>query len=239
MKCILGDWIILLRLLASRPTHVRELIQQKIASYKGWVDASYWGVAGVWFPANKDLEPFVWFVQWPEEIQNRLISDDNPNRSISISNLELAGILLEFLVLEDTLLIGSLKHRSINIWCDNITAVAWTPKLRTSTSPIVAQLLWALAIGLHKTESSLIGVNYISGIFNVMADVASCQHATNHLTFLRDFTSTFPPPQGYCWHNLQLHKMHTWKVFLLLLEKPLTMELWRQLSRKEGRTGSI
>ena len=141
LKCILGNCIILLRLLASRPTHVKELIQQKMASYEGWVDASYWGVGGVWFPADKDLEPFVWFVQWPKEIQQRLISKDNPNGSCSISDLELAGILLEFLVLEDTLLIGSLRHKSINIWCDNIPAVAWTRKLRTSTSPIAARLL--------------------------------------------------------------------------------------------------
>ena len=72
-----------------------------------------------------------------------------------------------------------------------------------------------------------------------MADVASRQHATNHLTFLCNFTSTFPPPQGYCWHKLQLHKRRTWKVFSLLLKKLSTMELWRQLSRKGGRTGSI
>jgi len=115
LKYVLGDWIILLCLLASRPTHVKELIQQKKASYEGWVDASYWGVGGVWFPAEEELEPFVWFVQWPDEIQQRLISDDNPNGSISISDLELAGILLEFLVLKDALPIGLLKHKSINI----------------------------------------------------------------------------------------------------------------------------
>ena len=52
LKCILGDWIILLCPLASRATHVKELMQQKNVSYKGWVDASYWGVGCVWFPAD-------------------------------------------------------------------------------------------------------------------------------------------------------------------------------------------
>ena len=72
-----------------------------------------------------------------------------------------------------------------------------------------------------------------------MADVASRQHATNHKSFLVDFTSTFPPPQGNFWQGLQLHERRIWKIFSILLERPSTMASWRQLSRKGKHTGTI
>jgi hypothetical protein len=62
------NWRALLYLMRSRPSHVKELIMHKTATYQGLVDAAKFGVGGVWFSGTKNLAPFVWFYEWPEEI---------------------------------------------------------------------------------------------------------------------------------------------------------------------------
>ena len=55
------NWKALIHLMRTRPSHVRELTMNKEAAYRGLVDASKWGVRGVWFSGTKKLRPFVWF----------------------------------------------------------------------------------------------------------------------------------------------------------------------------------
>jgi hypothetical protein len=43
--------------------------------------------------------PLLWRFKWPKEIADQLITEDNPQGSISISDLELAGGLLHLDVL--------------------------------------------------------------------------------------------------------------------------------------------
>ena len=49
----------------SRLSHVNEQTCMNKAVYQGLMDASKWGVVGVWFKGTKDIEPFVWFYKWP------------------------------------------------------------------------------------------------------------------------------------------------------------------------------
>lgn len=234
---ILRDWAALIRLLREQPTNVKELIQQP-ASYKGFVEASKWGVGGVWFGENELLEPLVWFLEWPKEIRANLCTPSNPQGSITILDLELAGILLEFIVLKETLPEGGLQHKSVNILCDNLPAFAGTHKLQTSTLEAAAKLLKALAIRLHATRLSLLNIEHIPGILNMMVDVASRKHSTNVQTFLSEFTAIFAPPQGSSWQILQITNKRKWKVFSVLLQRPSTMESWKQLSKREPVIGS-
>ena len=194
---VLRHWAALIRLMKSRPSHVSELIQQPTASFQGFVDASKFGVGGVWFSGSDQLLPIVWFIEWPESIRALIITDDNPNGTLTIADLELAGIVLHFLALEQTVI--NLQHKSVAIWCDNLPAVAWCYRARTSTSTIAAHLLMIFAFRLHHTKSSMPTVDHISGVFNILADAASCTHPTNPSEFLSWFTSLFPPPQDCCW----------------------------------------
>ena len=57
------NWRALLHLMRSRPSHVKELIRNKEPTYQGFVDASKWGVGGVWFGGTQKLEPVVWYFQ--------------------------------------------------------------------------------------------------------------------------------------------------------------------------------
>ena len=64
------NWAALLALMESRPSHVKELTRRNKAAYQGFVDASNWGVGGVWFKGTKSIAPFVWFYKWPQSIRD-------------------------------------------------------------------------------------------------------------------------------------------------------------------------
>ena len=42
----------------------------------------------------------MWRVEWPDNIKAVLVTRENPNVSLLVSNLEMTGLLLHYLVLE-------------------------------------------------------------------------------------------------------------------------------------------
>jgi hypothetical protein len=63
------DIVAVIRNLASRPTHVSELVQGNLA-HIGYCDASAFGAGGVWFGGNDKMDPIVWRVEWPHNINH-------------------------------------------------------------------------------------------------------------------------------------------------------------------------
>ena len=120
---ILRDWSALLRMVGRRPTNVKELVEHP-PTYQGFVDASKWGVGGVWFGGKTNMIPITWFFEWPQEIRDQFCSSSNKTGSLTISDLELTGILLHWMVLEHSVDPTTLNHNSVAIWCDNQPAVA-------------------------------------------------------------------------------------------------------------------
>ena len=240
VRDLLTDWTALIHQAGSRPTHVKELVEHD-PSYRGFVDASKWGVGGVWFGGTQNVEPFVWFLPWPPDIRNNFCSSQNPDGAITISDLELAGIFIHFLALEAQVQHygRTLHHQSVAIWCDNLPAVSWTYKFRTSTSLIAARILRAFAMRLHVTQSALINIQHISGVYNTMADYASREHTTNSHSFLTAFTHRFPPPQAGYWTLYQFATTTTYKVFSELRQTPSQMASWRRLKERAGVFGKL
>eukprot|EP00804_Cyclotella_cryptica_P027344 CCRYP_016217-RA/>CCRYP_016217-RA protein AED:0.34 eAED:0.34 QI:0/-1/0/1/-1/1/1/0/129 len=86
--------------IASRPTRIAELVPLDPAA-EGHHDASGSGVGGIWFPSATlvsrsgyhSLKPLLWRHQWPDYIK-QLVTEVNPNGTITNSDLELAGGLL-------------------------------------------------------------------------------------------------------------------------------------------------
>jgi hypothetical protein len=241
LQSIFRDWSALIRLVGRRPTHVTELIEHP-PSYQGFVDASKWGVGGVWFSGTQLVVPIVWFYEWPQEIRAQFCSASNKTGSLTISDLELTGILLHWLVLEHVVNPITLRDSSVSIWCDNLPAVAWMYKFRTSTSLVAARVLRALAVRLHTNRAALLSVEHISGVYNKMADVASRKHSIDNTVFLTEFSALFPPPQGESWTMFLPSNKITSKVSSELLEKQSTLESWRRLPTKGyvfGKLGHI
>ena len=86
------------------------------------MDVSLGGAGGVWYPEKSVLAPVVWCIEWPEEMNIRFVTFENPEGDISVSDLELAAVLLGCMVLEDLV---DTKWKHIGILCDNTPAVAW------------------------------------------------------------------------------------------------------------------
>ena len=83
------------------------------------------------------MAPIIWRVPWPNNIRQPIVSFNNPSGSLSNSDLEMAGMLLLYLVLEH---VTTLRHIHVAAWCDNTPMVAWMNKLSASHSPIAGRL---------------------------------------------------------------------------------------------------
>lgn len=93
------DWTHLLNHVQARPTHVKELLVGKLTDVCD-VDASGEGVGGVWFSLTNSYTPIVWRIPWPTDITTSIISTGNKTGHLTNSDLELAGILLSWLIQE-------------------------------------------------------------------------------------------------------------------------------------------
>ena len=241
VKQSLNDWNILLHQISTRPTHVLELIPNP-PCFIGFVDACKFGIGGVWLSGTDTITPYVWRLELPLTIQNRLVSDKNPQGTLTINDLEMAGILLQWLVLEH-ITPSTLQYKNPIIFCDNTSAVAWTNKFSTTTSLVAAHLLMALALRQHVHRTSPLLVASIAGVDNDIADVPSRSfHDTaftnSHKTFCQTFSNMFPLKQNHSWKEYLLPKNLSSRVTSLLLGKPSTLASWTQIRRQDKNIGN-
>ena len=245
LRSALSDFGILLHIVTARPTHCRELVTNNTPGFIGFCDASAHGAGGVWFAGEQPLHPTVWRVPWPPIIQTRLVTFHNPDGTISNSDLEMAGMLLHYLVLEQ---LAPLRHIHVAAWCDNTPTVSWTNKLSASRSPIAGRLTRALAMRIHVNQASPLTSLSIAGVDNTMADTASRTFHRNTATnttfainddeFLLTFNSSFPL-QDHSWQGFRLSSKITSRVFSELKGEASTLASWRRLTRKGSAIGTI
>ena len=159
--------------LLNRPEHVRKLVQPDHPDHIDHCDASGFGACGAWFGSKKDLAPIVWRITWPSDTTNNLVLHDNPNGTVTNSDLEMAGVELLEIVLE-TRLGTKLTNATCVIVCDDLPAVTWVDRMATgSTSPISCRLLKGPAMRQRMTQSAPAIVGHAFGVCDVLANVAS------------------------------------------------------------------
>jgi hypothetical protein len=241
LKQALEDWQIILKRIGARPTSVLELTPGPPA-YIGYVDASGFGAGGVWISGTHSIQATVWRMPFPEDIESRLVSMSNPKGDITNSDLEMAGVLLQWLVLEQ-IAPEPLAHKHIGIFSDNTPTVAWATKLTSSKSIIAAHLVRALAIRQHVNRASPLTTLSIAGEENDMADIASRSFRrqpflSSHMSFAKTFTSLFPLPQQACWTECRLAEKLRWRVISCLRGKPLTMASWLKIPKNGKNIGT-
>ena len=143
MCAALRNWVKLTRAAAKEPTHIKELVPDE-PSYKGILDAAgAWGAGGVWVPGTEELAPIVWRLKWPDEVLAKLVTADNPDGNITISDLEMAVEVLGFLVLEACV---PLRWKHVGVCSDNTATVAWQGRGASTRSVVANRLLCVLAI---------------------------------------------------------------------------------------------
>jgi hypothetical protein len=89
----------LIQELACQPTHISKLVDQD-ADYIGFCNVSAFGARGVWFSRGKSSAPSLWRFEFSPDITRQVILDKNPTGTLTNSDLEMAGVLLQFVALE-------------------------------------------------------------------------------------------------------------------------------------------
>jgi hypothetical protein len=233
--------MVVIKDLASRLTHVSELVQQPI-DYVGYCDASAFGAGGVWFGSKRPLDRIVWRVQWPTDVTYTVVSDSNPDGQLTNSDLEMAGVLLHAAVLEEILGPSGMIGTQAAIGCDNSPSVAWTNRMASrSASPISCRLLRGFAMRQRVTRSAPPAVFHVAGAENTMADVTSrvvpavathfhlMEASPNTMcpqTFLTIFDSLYPLPKKRSWHNVQPASGLWSNAILTLRGQQLPLQRW-------------
>lgn len=241
LKQTLRDWASLVRDLARNPTLVTLLIRgtPDIIQYS---DACGLGAGGVVCSGTRNIQPLVWQFEWPADIKARLITDDNPDGDITINDLELAGIVLGWLVIEKSQ--NSLAQTHIGSFCDNTSAVSWAYKGHTAKSIPAARLLRFLCLRQRTRQVSSLTPLHISGINNLMADISSRAFKTGkffdaHNDLLSYFTTHFPLPQNQSWKVWTLPEKLSSRVISCLCGEQAPLESLVRLPGLKTSTGNI
>lgn len=217
------------KLVGHRPVHCQRLVPGTPA-YIGHCDACKYGAGGIWMSGSSTLRPIVWRVKWPPEVVHKIESG-----ALTINDLEMAGLLLQYLLLEQLV---DMTHLHTAAWCDNTSAVSWTVKMSSSKSMIGQQLTRALALRMLQNQSSHLAALSIAGSDNELADLASRSfkhtrargnYDLTDLEFLTKFNADFPLQQGASWLLLRLHTTITSLVFTSLLGMTVPTGSWLRL----------
>ena len=233
LKNTLNDFKWLFADIANKPINVAQLVPSD-PNVHGYSDACKYGAGGVWIiPLTRSTNRYVfWSFQFPPEIIARFTTHE-----ITINDLEMAGVLMQWLALEH--LLPSLHHLQVGIECDNSSAVVWSKKF-TAKSIIAGHLLRALALRQQICNSAPLLVIGIAGKLNDMADVASrfasdTKLHKNSPSLLHYLNSHFP--QTSSWQEFQFPQKLTSRVMSSLLGTRLTLESWRRLPGLVKNTG--
>jgi hypothetical protein len=147
------------------------------------------------------------------------------------SDLELAGVVLHYCVLESA--VGDLMlHSRAGIFCDNTPAVYWTDRMADkSQSATSGRLLRGLAMRQRYNQSGQTNVAHVAGDANPMADVASRIFNTEFADFddsqfALHFQTRIPLPQTQSWTVVTPPAEMTSAVITTLLGKRLPMQHW-------------
>jgi hypothetical protein len=219
----LADFEFLTTSLGERPTRIAEIVPSDPA-HVGACDTARSGMGGVWVPdkpsrrvpnSGRPPPPLVWQEPFPSSIQRDLVSFDNPNGSITNSDLELAGVLCHQDILAHSTDCCELTLATL---CDNTPAVAWIKRGSVSNNSSAAYLLRLFA--LHRRHHRyLTEISDIPGVSNTMADDASRLWHLSDTAFLSYYNHKYSQSESWVLCPLRL-KMNSAVISALRKKRP-------------------
>ena len=108
----------------------------------------------------------MWQEEWPQKVK-----DIFNEGTITINNLKLIGLVLNWLALE--CLTFKLSNTHAALFCDKTLAVGWSFKLRSGSSLLSVRLHCFLGMCIHSSQASHLTLISISGEENDMEYVVS------------------------------------------------------------------
>ena len=224
------------------PTRCKNLVTGW-PDYVGITDASGHGLGGVILGERKEVPPTVFRLEWPPDIKEMIVTDNNPNGTITNSDLEMAGLLMLWLVMEE---VCEVKNAHVALFSDNSPTVHWVQRMAAKHSEIAMQLVRALALRLQLAQASPLTPMHIAGVNNSLTDIPSrsfgseaAWHCTTDAKLLTLFNSTFPLPSQASWSIYHLSSGIATKVISILRMKAFTANEWRRLPKKGGYYGTV
>jgi len=218
----------ILRESTSCPTRCRELVAGW-PDFIGVVDASSHGIDGVIIGKLSECLPTVFRLQWPPDITANVISEANPKRSITNSDLELASLVLLWLMMEHVC--GPLAEKRIALFSDNSPTVSWVQQMACRSSLVAEQLIRVLALRFNLQKVCPIRTLHIAGDQNSMTDIPSRSFGIQHkwhfksehdlLTF---FNCNFMLPSQNSWTVCQPTSTIAMRVISVLWMMPFTLD---------------
>ena len=98
------------------------------------MDAVKEGTGGVVVGEKDACVPTVVHLEFPQDAQDLVCTEDNPNGSITNSDLEIAGLLLCWLVAEEAA--PYLRHTHVGLYCGSSPTVSWVSLMATRSSKV-------------------------------------------------------------------------------------------------------
>ena len=233
----------LLRESTVTPTRCKELVAGW-PDYIGVQDASGQGVGGVIFGETLACPPTVFRYEWPEDVKQNIISQKNRRGGITNSDLEMAGLLCTWLVMEAVC--GNLRERRVAVFSDNDPTVSWVKKLASRHSVVAANLIRAIALRMKIMGACPITPVHIPGIENAMTDIPSRSfgsvaewHCKTDNDLLTLFNARFPLPGQASWTVFRITSKAFMRVISVLRMQDTGLDGWRRLPRIGEHIGNI
>jgi hypothetical protein len=186
--------------------------------------ASLHGVGGIIVGHKKACHPTVFRLEWPADIKQAVLNTiAKKGRYLTNSDLELAGLLFLWLVIEDVCDITPGTH--IALFSGNSPTVSWVRWLAARGSWVTGNLIRALSLRLKVRQA---------GKHNALTDIPSRSfgseprwHRPTDKAFLTMFNNMFPLPKQNSWKNYHLSSKIRMRMISVLRMKDSDMDGWQ------------
>jgi hypothetical protein len=229
----LADWEWLAANIFSRPTSIAEVVRKPV-SLIGACDASAAGMGGIWLDPSSNSHPLCWRAKFPESLTANLVSFDNPDGTITNSDLELAAVVAQHDILSNQAP-AAVLHQNIAVLSDNTPTVAWALRGSVSHNNPSAYLLRLLALHRrHYRYTSLIA--HVPGRHNSIADDCSRLWHLSDNEFLAHLSLAYP--QEKSWQLCPLRPGTSSALTSALCKQRLKPALWLARLAQPDASGS-
>jgi hypothetical protein len=185
-------------------------------------------------------------LQWPPDITASIITKSNLKGTLTNSDLELAGLVLLWIMMEH--ICTDLVEKRVAHFSNNSPSVGWVQCMAMRSSLIAEQLIRVLALHFNLQHVCPITMLSICEDQNSMTDIPSRSfgsepkwHFKSEENLLTSFNVNFPLPNQNLWTVCQPTSAIATHVIFVLRMTPFTLEDWRQLAvagRNIGTTGN-
>jgi hypothetical protein len=103
------------------------------------INASSHSVRGIIIGEISECPPMVFCLSWPPDITANVVTDSNPQGSITNLDLELAGLIILWLMMEHDCI--CLAERRVVLLSNNTPSVSWVQRMAVHSSIVAEQLI--------------------------------------------------------------------------------------------------